>query len=209
MSLSITNRDHITQQEIDALAGWNSLTEKLVVRFGSDGRGKIETLSKSDFNCWQFFLSFFGMGKLARTKIHLCEVAAHLSRYNWSEGSDSNSAEFGAYTKVCELAHKALISKKDGTLLPRVVTNSCEKSVLFSQFRGLKLLGRHELTFPLMWNQFSEVRHIEAIVRNAFENATVRIEDRDNHQLIDGHLCPSANHIESGRFRILIDQRLS
>jgi hypothetical protein len=209
MSLSITDRNQITQREIDTLARWNSITEKLVVRLGANGREKIETLSKSDFNCWQFFLRFFNMGKLAHTKIHLSEVAAHLSRYNWSEGSDSSSAEFGAYTKVCEFAHKALISKKDGTLLSSVATENIGKSIQFSQFRGSQLLGRFELEFPLKWNRFLEVRHIEAILCNGFENASVRIEDRGNHQLLNRNDSPSEIEVRNERFSILVDQQLS
>ena len=205
MPLSISNRAHISQQELDALTRWNQASEIVVINQAAEGGPKIETLSKDDLNCWQFFLRFFNMGKLAKLKIDLLGVTEHLNQYDWSVGARPDSEYHPAYAKVCMLANKVLNSEWDETLLNNVCVQQVNKTIEFSQFRGMKLLNKHDMGQTFKWNPSMQVKHVDAFLRKQFERAIIRIEDDNNHPL---SLNTNLSQRELMNAKIFIDQRL-
>ncbi len=207
MPLSITNTNHISQQEIAAIAHCNLSSEIVAIKMDAEGGPKIITLSKNDVTCWQLFLRFFGWGNLSKTQVHLRDVASHLNQFDWAAGAalNLNSEHHQAYLKTCTLANKALYSKWDETLLNNVATATVEKRIEFAQYRGFHLLNRHDVAQSFKWNPTMQIKHVHALLKKQFQDATIRIED-DHHHLITANTNVSREILDNAR--IYIEQRI-
>ncbi len=183
MSLSITN--HISKQEIAALAHCNLSSELIAIKMNAEGGPKIVTLSKSDVTCWQMFLRFFGWGNLAKTQVHLNDVVSHFNQFNWAAGAtlDPHSEHNQAYLKTCMLANKALYSRWDETLLNNVASATIEKKMEFAHYQGFRLLDRHDAVRSFKWNSAMQIKHVRALLTKQFQSATIRIEDQHHHPI--------------------------
>ena len=103
MSLSITNPDHISEQEISSLANVNLNYQLIALDKSAEGGPKLVVLSKDNVSCWVMFLRMFGWGALGNMDVHLKDISAHLNQFNWQEGANKpgNSNYYQAYLKTC------------------------------------------------------------------------------------------------------------
>jgi hypothetical protein len=182
MSLSITNPDHITEQEITALANVNLNYQLIALDKGAEGGPKLIVLSKDNVSCWVMFLRLFGWGTLGNMDVHLKDISAHLNQFNWQEGASqpASSNYYQAYLKTCMIANKAAFYKGDKALLTNVSTASLEKSLDFTQFQDGRVLFHHDVQFSLPWNPAMQYKHIQGLVQRQFPNC--RVDIRDQHQ---------------------------
>ena len=205
MPLSITNKNHISQEEISAIAHCNLNTHLIAIQTNAAGGPKITTIAKSEVSCWQLFLRCFGAGNLVNLQVHLFDVAYHLNRYNWAEGAHLSSDYHLAYLKTCTLANKALYSKGDETLVDNVATITLEKTMEFVQYRGTQVLHRHPVVHSFRLNPNMQVKHIEAIIRKHFRATHVRIENA-NLKSINSNMNVSRELLNTAK--IYIEHRL-
>jgi hypothetical protein len=205
MPLSITNKNHISQEEIQTLARCNLNTHLIAIQTNAANGPKIITLAKSEVSCWQLFLRNFGAGNLVHFQVHLSDVVSHLNRYNWAEGANLSSDYHLAYLKTCTLANKALYSRGNETLADNVATVTLEKKMEFVQYRGTQVLNRHAAVHSFRLNPNMQVKHIEAVIRKHFPNTQVRIENA-NFKRISGDVNVSRELLNTAK--IYIEQRL-
>jgi|GEM_PF-4792423 len=101
---------NLQTNEITALETCNLSRERIAVQLNGAGKARIVTISKAEITSYQLFLKFFGLGKLANTKLDLKSVANYLNSYNWKKVTDFNKhpQQYRAYLNVCALANKAL-----------------------------------------------------------------------------------------------------
>src|SRR5665213_787352 len=179
MPLSITNPNHISQQEIAAIANCNLNNQLLAIKTDAHGGSKITVLPKSDVTFWQMFLRCFSMGTLVNMQVGLAAVTSHLNQYDWAAGANLNvnSEHHQAYLKTCTLANKALYSRQDETLFNNVSTATIPKQVEFVQYQGTTLLNRHNVNRVFKWNPCMQFKHVEVLLKKHFQKATIRIED--------------------------------
>lgn len=129
MSVELKN---FNSEELKVLAEFNSRTHYLAIDTKAQGEGgnSIIAIAKEQITCWEKFKALFNYGTLAHKKIHLLDVAQHLATYHitplqraWAaetlqaerakqaaSGEPTllrPSDEKGAYTTLCDLAHKA------------------------------------------------------------------------------------------------------
>lgn len=125
-------------EEKQALASFDEKKHYLAVEFAGDKR-RIVVLNRSEISCFDFFLQFFGFGKLANLDLHLSTVAHYLADYEWGEGVreagtgslidlinqlyvnvTGSKEQFGqeraAYLTACKIAGKCLLKK--GEMVP-------------------------------------------------------------------------------------------
>lgn len=176
MPFSIRNDLH--HSEVITLQCCNLRKELLAIDRNGDGGPRIVTLSRDEVTCWQLFLRLFGFGKLANKILHLSEVSAYLSRYDWSEARGlKDSSLRDAYGKVCQLANKALLKGSD-TLFHNV-SLSTTKEVQHSLFEGSKQIYTHTATQNLKWNPFLQVKHVIAYLAMHNPHASISMTERD------------------------------
>lgn len=115
---------HVEQILVD----FNSKTQFFAIDKSDTKEPKFVVLHRKDFSCWQFFLKIiFGCGKLRKFDIRLTKVTHFLSRFDFSEISqsaatqtaDTNSPGYKAYITACSLANKA-INKRCYALFDKV-----------------------------------------------------------------------------------------
>lgn len=208
MSLSITNTNHIKQEEIAAIARCNLNSELIALKMDEAGGAKIVTLSKSEVTCWQMFLRIFGLGDLTHYKVHLSDIVTHLNQFDWKVAAslDHDSEYYQAYLKACTLANKALYSKWDETLINNVSNETLQKSIEFAQYQGSRITNKHSIQQSFRWNPSLQVKHIRAALLKQYRNMTIRIED-ENHHVLDAD-C-NISRTQFNNIRIFIEQRLA
>ena len=206
MGMSITNTNHISHQEITAIANCNLDTHLLVIKTSGESK-TVVTLAKTEVTFWQLFLRFFGYGKLSNVSVGLENITTLLNRYNWAAGASMSSASVHhqAYLKTCVLANKSLYYKHDETLLNNVATTPIQKSVEFVQYRGAAVLHRHNVEQSFNWNPCMQAKHIKTLLAARFPDAQISMLDR-NLQMIH----PNANATRELIYqaRITLEERL-
>ncbi|MBS0649611.1 MAG: hypothetical protein JSR93_00470 [Verrucomicrobia bacterium] len=190
MSLSITNPDHISEQEISSLANVNLNYQLIALDKSAEGGPKLVVLSKDNVSCWVMFLRMFGWGALGNMDVHLKDISAYLNQFNWQEGANKpgNSNYYQAYLKTCMIANKAALYKGDNALLTNVSTASLEKSLDFTQFQDGKVLFHHDVQYSLQWNPAMQYKHIQGLIQRQFPRC--RVDIRDQHQHV---ISPNTN----------------
>lgn len=176
MSLSITNTNHISQQEIAAIANCNMDTHLIVYKRSAETGSRITTLSKKEVTCWQLFLGYVGLGKLADVRIGLDLMTSYLNRFNWSVGASMppQSIHHQAYLKACMLANKALYSKQNETLLNNVSSQQMHKNIEFVEYTSNGVQHRYNRELSFKWNPCLQVKHIKALLAIRFPNMQIR-----------------------------------
>ncbi len=185
MPFSITNKTHLRQEEVNALADCNLEREIIAIDVEAPGGPKIVTLSRNEVTCWQMFLRLFNCGNLARFQVHLTEVADYLNRYDWSKAKElqGDTTLKQASGKVCVLANKALLHKYSETLFNNVATDQVQKRVEFTQFQDSALLNRHDAVRTVGWNPYLQAKHVRALLEKTYTNARISLEDSDRQVL--------------------------
>lgn len=206
MSLSITNTNHISRQEISAIANCNLDTHLIVFKIDAEVGSKITTLSKREVTCWQLFLRYLGRGNLADVEIRLSSMTTHLNRFNWAAGAslNPNSIHHRAYLKTCMLANKSLYSKHDETLLNNVATTSINKNIEFIQYRGNAVQHRHNVAQSFNWNPCMQIKHIKTLLAKRFPDMQIRMLDF-NHQNLRSNTNATRELLYQAR--ITVEQR--
>lgn len=179
MSRSINTDLH--HSEISTIASCNLDRDLLAIDLIGDGGPKVIKLSRDEVTCWQLILRFFGFGSLANKKIHLAEVASYLNRYDWSAARklDHSSELYAAYGKVCQLANRALLHKKDDALFDNVSSEKAYKKIQYSVLQGDKVIHQHENMQLMKWNPFLQIKHVKAFLAMNNRGAEIEFSELD------------------------------
>lgn len=181
MGLSITNTNHISQQEIDAIAQCDLNSHLIVLKSDEQGKRTLTTLAKSEVNCWQLFLRWFGKGNLANIQVHLADITSHLNQFKWADGAslNNNSVHHQAYLKTCMLANKALLSKWDEALFNNVSTATCVKQVEFFQYQDGQRINRLDVPFEIKLNPCMQIKHAKVLLNKRFKDSAIAITENN------------------------------
>jgi len=177
MSLSIKN---ISESDINALTHCNLANEILAYDLSAEnGSQKLIRISKDKVTCWQKFLRIFNSGDLANKKIHLVDINSYLNQYNWSEIDQENNPQYQTYLKVCDLANKGLVSKRNSTLFDNVGKNhEVNTTVKIKVFLDEKLESSIKGQHSFKWNPRVQAKHIAAAVYQTHPQHVIRIKDQ-------------------------------
>jgi len=220
--LSVTNKQHLAQKEVDALANCNSQSHIIAVQSQSTEKSRIVMLSRDDVNGWQLFLRFFNLGKLANTKVYLSEITPYLNEYKWSDVSKyaKTSSYHRAYLKVCDLANKAVVKAQDLSLFNNVSKIKVKKEIKFTLYHGSDRLNRFNVVKHIRWNPLMQYQTLSTLLHKEFSRSAVQLnyhgsQDGDGPMMKEGlseaglqkvkiivsQRIPRSEHLPSGHFR--------
>lgn len=167
--------------DLDALSRCDFTKEIIGIRIDRKGQREIVILSKNDITIGQRILRCIGKGKLAHTETSLLKVTALLSEYRWADAAKyqrKDSDGYLGYQKACQLANKALLLKKDKTLLYSFGAQLKIENASLTQVRK-KEDTYSEIRPIVMWNPEMQYLHINAQLQQIFHNSTVAIESKE------------------------------
>jgi hypothetical protein len=179
MAFSVRNKQHITQEELTALA--NCRSSQCIGIKDTDGKPKIVRVSRSDITCWQIFLRSMGLGKLADVRYDLSDVLKYLNEFDWTAVStcDKDSIYYKAYLKACQIATKAIVNKGDDSLFNNVAKDKIDKRIKYSLYHGKELLNRMDVVKTIRWNPEMSYDALRALMERYFPNVKIIIESND------------------------------
>ena len=205
MPFSVKDKQHMTQEELTALANCRS-SQCIGIKDNLDGRAEIVRVSRADITCWQIFLRALDVGKLADIRYSLNDVLDHLKEFDWAALSnyDKESLYYKAYFKACQIATKAIVYKGDDALLKNVAEVKLEKQIKYSLFHGNKFLNRMNVVKTIHWNPAMDYKTLHTLMKRDFSNARVSFRSEDSKYKPTGHLSKSSLQ----KINILVEQRI-
>lgn len=166
------------QQQLPNLDKYDSGQELLAVAT-EDGTSHLVKIAKKDLTIWQVFLKFLGFGKFAHVDYNLKNVAIYLNKYDWKEGIDQTSDCHKTYLKVCEIANKALLSRKETSLYKKVSQES--RRILVELSYGSSLATAE---LEMHWNPKLQVKHLLGLATQSCRyGATISCKNDKDHIL--------------------------
>lgn len=167
----------MTKAEVNALANCNPQSHIIGVLAHGTKKSEIIMISRDDVNCWQLFLRYFNLGKLAHTRVYLSEITPYLKEYKWSDVSKlSRSSNYHqAYLKVCDIANKSA-KRGDFSLFNNVVHTKVKKEIQFSLYHGSDRLNRFNVVKHIRWNPMMDHQTLTTLLNKEFPRSVVQLK---------------------------------